>query len=99
MCRSALASRRATRRNGATVLAAPAAPALADSNTTTPNPSAHFGQAGSADEKLELVNGHFGTEYEQVGDFMSEHVHSYPVDGPGRSGLAPNSGNANSNAG
>jgi hypothetical protein len=78
-----------------TAFAIPATPAFADSNTQTPNPSAHFGQSGSAEQKLDLVNDHFGTDYDQVGEFMSEHVRSdVYAEFPGRSGLAPNSDNA-----
>ena len=82
----------------AAVVAITASPALADPNTKTPNPSAHFGQAGSAEDKLDMVNGHFGTDYDKIGSFMSDHVRddAYSGVGPGRSGLAPNSDNANS---
>ena len=83
----------------AAVVALSAASASADPNTQEPNPSAQFGHAGSADDKLDAVNDRFGTDYDQVGSFMSEHVGSYGSVGPGRSGLSPNSENANSNAG
>ena len=82
----------------AMALAVPAAPAFADANTQAPNPSARFGQAGSAVDKLEQMNSFFGSDYDKVGHFMSDHVHSYSDVGPGRSAFAPNSENANDNA-
>jgi hypothetical protein len=86
----------------AAVMAFSAGSALADSCTQTPNPSAHFGQAGSTQNKLNLVEDFFGPttyDYSTVGSFMSDHVQDdvYSEFGPGRSGLAPNSENAQVN--
>jgi hypothetical protein len=87
----------------AAALAIPAAPASAQPDDLVgqgPNPSADFGLAGSAQKKLAAVNGFFGTNYINVGKFVSGHVRDeiYSGAGPGRSGLAPNSSKANSHA-
>jgi hypothetical protein len=81
----------------AAVMAASAGSAFAGSCTQTPNPSAHLGQAGSAENKLDLAENVFGDryDYDSVGSFISAHVQDdVYADFPGRSGLTPNSDNA-----
>ena len=84
----------------AVVLAVGTVPAFADNNTggAAPNLSATFGQFGPADTKLDNMNEAFGSDYGTVGSMMSDHVKSYEDVGPGRSGLAPLSDNANNAA-
>ncbi|MDU8946637.1 hypothetical protein [Ovoidimarina sediminis] len=82
----------------AAILALGATAAGAGDDPAAPNLSADFGQTGSAEEKLDRMNSAFGTHYETVGGMMSDHVKSYEDVGPGRSGLAPLSDKANSQA-
>ena len=72
--------------------------AFADNNTKVPNLSADLGQTGTAEDKLDRMNSAFGTDYDTLGGMMSDHVKSYEDVGPGRSGLTPQSENANARA-